>query len=224
MAGERQADPEVLQALQEVQQALRQEQLALGSLPREHAELSARLEQLQLEREQLHRELEALRQGRPSHFPRLLETLTPPFEVRSLTHTWRRLLRDLMPAVMLASYLLFLPMNTRTRLYAGLILLGALVLGGAVLASWRRRPKWRFGEQALSAPSGAPAARLVPYAKVLGVEARISPSQHKRGVGDVVVKCAPASWELAERTLTLKNVPEPERLARWLRDVCGRKE
>ena len=53
MPGERQADPEILQALDEVQRALRDERSALGTLPREHAELGARLEELQQERERL---------------------------------------------------------------------------------------------------------------------------------------------------------------------------
>jgi hypothetical protein len=217
-------DPEVLQALEAVQQALRDERSALGTLPQEHAELGARLEALQQEREQLHRELEDLRQGRPSHFPRLPEVLAPPFDIRSGMYTPRRLLRELMPSVMLVGCLLFMPWDEeKTHFLAVVIMVGSLVMSGFALTAWRQRPRWRFGERAMEIRGEDAPAYPVPYSEVLDAEAHVTPSQRKRGVGNVVVKCAPGTGELTGKTLTLKSVPEPERLARWLHDRRGRK-
>lgn len=222
MAAERNLDPEITRAVEDTQTRLRDERSTLGDLPRENAELRTRLEELQAERELLHRELEGLCQGRPAHLPRLPEVLMAPFEVQTRGHGWRRLLRDFLPAMVLTGCVLLMPWDGKTLVLGGIVLLGTLVMGGFMLAAWRRRPKWRFGESTIEMSGEDALAVPLPYSEVLDAEARVTPSQRKRGVGSVVVKCGPGSVDPVGKTLTLKNVPEPERLAEWLHERRAR--
>lgn len=226
MPAERHADPEVTQALESVEASLHEEQSALGILPQEHAALQARLEQLQTERAQLRQELEDSRRGRPTHFPRLPEGLTAPFEVQPRTHSARLLLRDLLPALTLVGCVLLMPWDySKGWFVAGIFLLGTLVTAGFMLVGWLRRPKWRFGETTIEMFGKDAPPLPLPYSQVLDVEAHVTPSQRKRGVGNVVVvQDGPSLIDIAVRRMTLKNVPEPERLAAWLRDRCSQPE
>jgi len=210
-------DPAIRQALAQTQEALRAEQRALEELPRERTWLRERLGQLEAEQGSLHHQLETLRQGQPREAPRLPDRL--PFEVRPRQGRgryfyWRRTL-----AVTLATGLLVhLTRQSIANLSAGLLpLLVVLLLVLLIKRSFKGPPSWFFTEHSIGLPwSGLQRPRL-SYSEVLEAEAHVSAAQRHRGVGTVVVLCKPTREHPAGKSFVLKNVPEPERLAEWIR-------
>jgi hypothetical protein len=216
MPGERFADPEVTQALEEAEDALRAERRALGPLPGENAELQARLERLKAERDQLRGELEGLRKGRARSHPRLPDVLEPPFKVRPHVSV-RRQLRKALPFLALAGVLLiFMRGQLSSGLRIFLLVLG-VVLSARFLASRRGRPGWHFRETGIEeSGQGRGRAQAVPYSAITGVKVHATASQHRRGVGTIEMTWRAEPGEGWEKTLTLEDVPEPERLAAWI--------
>lgn len=209
-------DPAIVQALEETQEALREEQRALGELPDENVRLRERLGQLQTERDSLHHQLELLRKGQLEGAPRLPDAL--PFEVRPLEEKgryfyWRRAL-----AVML-TLLLLVELTPRLGDVLSIALLPVLLSLLLVLMAkraWDGPASWLFTEDLVDARGGGQRLRL-PYSNVLEAEAHVSASQRHRGVGTVLILCKPTQEHPAGNTLVLRNVPEPERLAEFLR-------
>jgi DNA-binding transcriptional MerR regulator len=214
VSSERHADPEVGQALEQVREALRTERNSQEPLSSQNAELRERAGRLERERDQLRGELERLRQERPARAPRLPEVLTPPFEVGPSVSP-RRQVREAMP--MFLVMLLALSVVWRKSASSLVLLLCALVLVVVqVLIYWAGRVRWRFTQDGiqvetkeLEVPGG-----FLRYTDVLKVEAYSSRGQRLRGVGSVGMAYKAVTGE--ERLLTLKDVPEPERLAEWL--------
>ncbi len=212
MTSERYVDPAVGQALEEVRDALRAERSSQEPLASQTAELRERAERLQAEREQLQSELEHLKQGRPRQLPRLPETLAVPFGVRPPL-TRRRRVREALPLAMT----LVLPLTLLWSQEAGwpkLLLFVAVMLFVQVLMIRERRVGWRFTEVGIESKDAEVQGGLVRYTDVSKVEAYSSRGQRLRGVGSVGVTYRAVSGE--EKLLTLKDVPEPERLAEWL--------
>jgi hypothetical protein len=217
---ERQSDREIIQAIEEVQDALRLEHRALGSLPRETARLRERSEQLQAEREALHGELEALRQGKPKRSPRLPEHLVPPFEVRAQVPPRRRL-REAVPSLIAVGLLLWTPWD---RIFWPFAIVGlAMAMAMLLVERSSSRPRCRFEQTGIDL-SSRDGRRSVSYTNVLDAEVYISLSQHQRGVGTVVVTHKPLPGESEGTSITLKDVPEPERLAEWIRSMRPQKK
>jgi hypothetical protein len=222
MTHERFVEPEVLQALEETREQLSAEQRALEALPRERNELLSRLEKLQEERTRVLAELEALKKG-PRKKPRLPERLEAPFELQPVVSSWPTL-REVVPGLFLLVALLVVG---GTGDWFGMGLATLLTLAMMVKPSSDRKalcPRWHFGESVLTEKMGKKLELIVPYAKVLDVDVRISYSQHRRGVGTVVIRCKPGKDEREGQRLALKNVPEPERLAEWIRSKRTRGE
>lgn len=213
MSTERYVDPSVGQALEEVQEALRTERRALVSLPAENAGLRAKLERLQAERGKLREELEGLRQGRTGRMRRLPEALTPPFELR-IPVQLRRQLREAMP--MLVMMLLFSSVMWSTGWWgrAFVLLAGLVGVSVQVLAIRRGSARWRFGEAGIEVSEEEVPGGLVRYSDIVDAEVHVTRYQRRRGVGTVEVRHRAIKEE--EKTLTLKDVPEPDRLAAWL--------
>ncbi len=215
MAPERIADPEITQALEEIEDTLRAERRALGPLPGENAGLQARLERLKGERDRLQGELEELRTGRARNLPRLPEVLVPPFKVRSPVPA-RRLLRAALPSLALLG-VLFIFLKDLSRAGQRIFL---LVMGGFLLvrlfALWGGRSWWNFSEVGIEGGGKEAGEPRVPYSKITGVKVDATPSQRRRGVGTVQVTYEEELGGRVEKNLTLKDVPEPERLASWI--------
>lgn len=216
MSAERFVEPAVVQALESVQEELRAERRTLEALPRENAELQARLAKLQEERVQLLGELEALKKGRPGKAPRLPERMEPPFELRPVS-SLQRVLRDVSPALIV--------LGLMSGLAWGQAML-QLVVFWMVMLPWMLKPalarrskrsRWLFGESGLEEHVEGVQPVVVPYAEVLDVEVHTSFRQHRRGIGSVMIRCKLKSRGGQEQSLTLKDVPEPERLAEWIR-------
>jgi hypothetical protein len=64
---------------------------------------------------------------------------------------------------------------------------------------------------------GGARLQVVPYELVLDVRVQVSPHQYQRGTGTLRVLYRVSADEPAPRELVLPDVPEPERLAQWLR-------
>jgi hypothetical protein len=204
------------QALEEVRDALRTERGSQEPMASQTAELRERAERLQAERDQLRGELERLRQGQPQHVPRLPEVLKAPFEVRPPI-TLRRRIREALPLLMLLALPVALMRDNKIT-WSLLVLLAAGMFLVQVLTVWRVRPRWRFTEAGIEVPETEVPGGLVSYTDLLAVEAYSSKGQRLRGVGSVGVKYRAyhAGVAVEEKLLTLKDVPEPERLAEWL--------
>jgi hypothetical protein len=214
VSAERQSDPAITQALEEVQEALHREHRALESLPREIATLRARSEQLQAERKALHGELEALEQGKPERRPRLPERLEPPFELRSQV-SLRRRLREAVPVMMMVGLLIWMP-SDRIFLPFAIVGLAAAMVG--VFVERSRRPRCRVEPAGLKVSTHR-GWRSVSFTDVLDAEVHVSVSQRRRGVGTVLVLHKAMLGDAENQPLTLKDVPEPERLAEWIRSM-----
>ena len=212
MSFERFVDPAVGQALEEARDALRAERSSREPLWSENTELRARAERLQAERDQLRGELEQLRQGQPRHVPRLPEVLKAPFEVRP-PMTLRRRVRDALPLLMMVTLPLSLAWSKKAS-WVVLMVFAAVMIASQVLTLWKSRPRWRFTEGFIEARETEVPGGQVRYTDVLGLEAYSSKGQRLRGVGSVAVRYRAVTGE--EKLLTLKDVPEPERLAEWL--------
>jgi hypothetical protein len=209
---ERYVEPAVGQALEEVRESLRTERRAQEPLSRESAELRERAERLQAERDQLQGDLEHLRQGRTARVPRLPAVLTPPFEVRPPVPL-RRQVREALPMLMVATFPLSLAWSKKAAApVIFLLILGMMV--AQFLMHWRARARWRFTQEGLEVKEPEVQGGLVRYPDVVQVEAYSSKGQRLRGVGSVGVTYKGLMGE--EKLLTLKDVPEPERLAEWL--------
>ena len=212
MTSERYVDPAVSQALEEVRDSLLAERKSQEPLSSENAELRARAERLRAERDQLQSELEHLRQGQPRNAPRLPEVLKAPFELRPEV-TLRQKLRAALPLLMLMVLPFALTRQNKIIWAILLVVVGALFASQA-LTQWRGRARWRFTEDSLETKDPEVQGGQVRYTDMLDVEAYGSRGQRLRGVGSVGVKYRAVMGE--EKQLTLKDVPEPERLAEWL--------
>ncbi|WP_395812513.1 PH domain-containing protein [Archangium minus] len=219
MPAERQVEPAILQALDEVQDALRTEQRAQGPLSGENARLRARLEQLQAERVWLRLVLEELAKEKTSSAPpRLAETLEPPFEVQGQALLRRRLSGFLSSPLFAALILAWeWDRGPRFRMFLGGVLL-LVVAVQCVRLFWNGELRWSF-KAARFEGGGWLGKRLhVNYSDVVDVQVHVSPSQQRRGVGTVVVTYRPREQDMpSDMCVLLKDVPEPERLAAWLR-------
>ncbi|MDY7232314.1 PH domain-containing protein [Hyalangium rubrum] len=213
MSTERYVDPSVGQAVEEVRESLRSEQRALEPLPTENAELRAKLERLQTERERLRGELEGLRQGRAGgRVPRLPEALEPPFVVRSPV-LLRRQARESLPVLVVLTLLGSLAWSRQGSGLVILLLLLMVFMAIQFFAVWRGGARWRFGETGIEVDDKDVPEGRVRYADVVDAEVHVSRAQRRRGVGTVEVRYRAKN---EERTLSLKDVPEPDRLAEWL--------
>lgn len=214
MSAERFVDPEVSQAIEQIEDALSAERRALGPLPGENAGLREKIQRLTAERDRLRGELERLREGRPQRLPRLPEVLAPP--LRILPHvSMRRRLREALPFLTpLGALALF----GREQLGVwALIFLGAFVAWGVARIAdvSRSRDWWDLKEDGFETnEEGVPS--FVRYSEISRVEVEITASQRRRGVGTVHVKSEQKNEERSLKLLTLKDVPEAERLAAWL--------
>jgi hypothetical protein len=209
---ERYVDPAVAQALEEVRDALRAERSSQEPLSSETAELRARAARLQAERDQLRSELKHLRLGRPRHVPRLPGVLKVPFEVRPVV-TLRRKLREALPMLMLL-VLPFALTRQNKIIWTMLLVIASAVIFSQMSTRWTARARWRFTEEGLKTRDPGVQGGHVYYRDMLAAEAYSSRGQRLRGVGSVGVKYRGVTGE--EKLLTLKDVPEPERLAEWL--------
>jgi hypothetical protein len=209
---ERYVDPAVGQALEEARESLRAERRTQEPLSSQNAELRERAERLQAERDQLRGELEHLRQGRTGRVPRLPEVLTPPFEVRPPVPL-RRQVREALPMLLLLMFPLSLAWKKKATAPV-ILLFFLLMIGAQLLMHWRGRARWRFTPDGIEAKEPEVQGGLVRYTDVLRAEAYSSRGQRLRGVGSVGVTYKALMGE--EKLLTLKEVPEPERLAEWI--------
>jgi hypothetical protein len=212
---ERYVDPAVGQALEQAREALSTERSTQEQLAGERVELQGKAERLQAERDQLRAELERLREGRPGRVPRLPE-LRLPFEVRPPV-PFRRRVRDALPVLMV----LVLPFAVVwSKKLSDVAMLGfvLLMILSQFLTLRHGRSRWRFSELGIEATQQEVQGALVRYTDVVGVEAYSSKSQRLWGVGSVGVTYQAVSGE--QKLLTLKDVPEPDRLAEWLRLKC----
>jgi hypothetical protein len=217
MAPERIASPEISQALEEAGDTLRAERRTLGPLAGENAALRERLERLEAERDQLQEELKGLRKGRSSNHARLPEVLVPPFRIRPPV-PMRRQLRTILPSMALLGLLFFIlrdQAHAAQRVFVfciGVFLLMrsfGLWLGGA----W-----WDFSKTGIRGGGKEAGDGLVPYSRITGIKVDTTPSQRRRGVGTVQVAYEEKPGGEMKMTLTLKDVPEPERLASWIQE------
>jgi hypothetical protein len=219
MSTERHVDPEVLQALDSVYEELRTQELALQGMPAENERLRARLERLQQGRAQLR---QALRQGQSGQEPHLPPELEIPFYVRS-SLSQRRRQRDVLCLLVLGAFPLCLGWAHRGPGLITLFVALAAVSGVRLLKAWSQNRSWFFLEQGFedwAMWNHRGPAIFVPYSQLIEATARVTPAQHRRGVGTVLVKYRPASGQ-PETWMTLENAPEPERLVKWLRSRIG---
>lgn len=219
MPSERFVEPEVLQALESVQEELRAEQRALESLPREEFELRHRLEELHRERVGLLEELEKMRAG-PANVPRLPASLEVPFELRPWIAP-KPLLREIAPTLLLIGVVEVMQGGLKPLMVGAFCVLLQWWLMRLSAGSWSRQPQWRFSEGTIEEHVDGVLPVVVPYAEVLDAEVRGSFRQHRLGVGSVLVRCKPRQGETQGQTLTLRDIPEPERLAEWIRSKRG---
>jgi hypothetical protein len=218
VARERSVDPALSQALDSVRDAVRAEEKALKAFPLEHAKLQRRHARLQAEREKLVEELEALRRGQPPNTPRLPKELVPPFRVHS-QGTLRRALHKrlgLVIPVVVGVGMGWLTATALSRfLLTTLLCLGVAGLG---LMAWWARRHWMLGERFIEShlPFGPPLP--VSYTQVVDAVASATPEQRRLGIGAVVVKYRTRFKGDEEQELRLDDVPEPVRLADWIRE------
>jgi hypothetical protein len=212
VVSERYVDPAVGQALEEVRDALRAERSSQEPQASQNAELRERAGRLEAERDQLRGELERLREGRPGRVPRLPEVLQVPFEVRPVVML-RRQVREALPMLMLVVLALSI-VGRKSGSGVAIIVFAGVMLLVQLLMQWKGRSRWRFVEAGIEAKESEVQGGLVRYTDVLQVEAYSSRGQRLRGVGSVGVTFKAVTGE--EKVLTLKDVPEPERLAQWL--------
>jgi membrane protein YdbS with pleckstrin-like domain len=212
-------EPAVLHALEEVRDALRTEEGAQEPLSRENARLRARVEQLQSERDQLLRAAEGPGEEPSSRAPRLPEALVPPFDLHAQDFPRRKLLRWFLPAPVVVVIMLAVTWDQGhvARVFNLALFLMVLGVQGGLLWWSKRRPQWHFDVFAFEGKVER-LSHTVGYANVRSVEVYSSPSQRRRGLGTLVVTYYTAvSGTLGEQCMQMKDVPEPERLAAWLR-------
>jgi hypothetical protein len=217
MSNERSGESEFYQALDSVFEELRGEEAAMLHLPEENARLRARLERLQ---EGQGRFRNAARRRHVADECFLPEALKPPFALRPSRSPERRR-RDVLALLVLGAVALALQWR---YVGAGTPWLFALL---AVISAIRLRQAWSstswfFSLQGIEVwqPSNAERySALIRYSQMLDVEARVTSAQRRRGVGTVAVRYRPDRGP-AERTMTIENISEPERLAKWLRTLC----
>lgn len=212
MAPERLAAPEITQALEELEDTLRAERRTLEPLQGENAGLRARLERLEAERDQLRGELEGLRRGQATSHPRLPAVLATPFTVRPRSPLLRQLRESAPYLLVLAVPLLYAKNSTAKTIFL-------LIFGGSMLLRafhrWRGDSWWDFREAGIEG-GGTERGERVPYSSITGVTVDATPAQRRRGVGTVQVMYELQPGRGGERRLTLKDMPEPERLAAWI--------
>jgi hypothetical protein len=216
VSAERHEEPALLQALEQAQDALRTEQREQEPLSRENARLRARTEQLRAERNQLLRALEDPRPEQPPSASRRTEALVPPFTVQARMVP-RQQVRGFLPAPVMMLLMLAVTWNqdSLARVFNLFLLLVVGVAQG--VRFWLKRPRWRFDEADFQGRGLQGPWDPVLYSEVVDVEVHVSASQRRRGVGTVVVTYSSWPGKPAEMNLQLKDVPEPERLAAWLR-------
>jgi len=213
VAAERPVDPQLVQHVEAVRDELRAERRALEELPRENARLRSQLEQLKARKKELQGELEALQRGQPVSIPKLPEVLSAPFDVN--VRRPRGLLSKVMSAAIFAALFVVLPHGLEKWRYVPPLwgLLAAISLGVALFPHRLRFSKSAVTETGISLQKER---LLVHYAEIHDVQVLVTPSQRRRGVGTLVISHGPVP---SERRTLLRNVPEPERLAEWLRSA-----
>lgn len=208
MSAERPVEPALVQRVEEVRDELLAEQRALEALPRERAQLQEQIARLELRRQELRGELEALRQEQPVKVPRLPEVLSAPFKVK----VHRRLSRQLLNLLFVAACLplMFVGREGLSAWPYVAWLWGIIAALG--LTTILLPPRWRFEATSMKAVGvGEPRARLL-YTEAYDIQVLVTPSQKRLGVGTVVLK-----RQTTGTLVLIRNVPEPERLAEWLR-------
>jgi hypothetical protein len=205
MPTERPQDPELLQALAEAKARVQEERAAQDGLARERARLQARVKALEAQRNRLHREMGYPGRTPPRRVPRLPARLEPPFTVHMASRR-RVALTEAFPWGVATGFIF----SAFDVLWAGAL---TLVMGVALgVREWNRSSYWKFTETRLEEhPDYLDAVR---YVDVREARVHATVAQRRHGIGDVVVKHGTAS---DPRELTLWDVPEPERLAEWLR-------
>lgn len=215
MAAERPVDPQLVQHVEAVRDELRAERRALEALPRENARLRSELEQLEARKKELQGELEALQRGQPVSIPKLPEVLSAPFDV-NVRHP-RGMLSKVMFVAIFAALFVVLPHGLEKWRYV-LPLWGLLAATSLAVTLFPHR--LRFGESDVKETGiSLQKDRLhVRYAEIYDVQVLVTPSQRRRGVGTLVIRYG---FFPPEHQTLLRNVPDPERLAEWLRGLPG---
>lgn len=128
----------------------------------------------------------------------------------------RRQLRATLPSLMLLAVLIII---LKGQVHLGLRIF-VFVAGVFVLARffglWRGSSWWSFSEAGIEGSGKEEGEARVPYSSITGVKVDATPSQRRLGVGTVQVTYEEGFGGPVERSLTLKDVPEPERLASWI--------
>ena len=217
MAPERFTDPGVTQALEEIEDTLRAERRTLGPWVGENAALRERLERLEAERDQLQEELEGVRKGRARNHPRLPEVLVPFFRIRSSVPV-RHQLRTALPSLALLGLLFFILRDQAHSVQRVFVFCIGVFLLMRFLSLWLGGAWWDFSETGIRGGGKEAGEGQVPYSRITGIKVDATPSQRRRGVGTVQVTYEEEPGGAVERTLTLKDVPEPERLASWIQE------
>lgn len=219
MPVERPVEPTLVQHVEAVRDELRAEQQALEALPLKNAQLREQREQLERRKQELRGEIEALRQGLPASPPRLPEVLSPPFTVKARPGLRGPLLNLLFFMCLVAAVTLVPHGLQAWRWVAAIWALLGLLVPWLFLAP----PRWYFGPTAvrLGGFSWQPQSprSSVSYREIEDVQVLVTHAQRRRGVGTVVLSCRGAS---KERWVILRHVPEPERLAEWIRSQLAK--
>jgi hypothetical protein len=206
-------EPTLEAALARARQALAAERDARAEEGRVRARLEARRARLLEERERLRGE-------GPSRVPRLPADLAPPFEVRGPRHRRPRL-RLVLPVLAACAALLVTGRDESPFLQLGSHLFIGVLAAACGAIYFFPGPRWRITAEGLG-PRSLRSLFWPPevdFRAVRAVEVSVTDAQRRLGVGTVLVlhrkwAGAPAPQE---RALTLTDVPEPERLAAWLR-------
>lgn len=200
MVTERPEDSELLQFLDETRKRVQEEQAALDALSRERDRLRA----LRAERDRLLGELEGV--ARPEDFSLPFELPAGPRALSALLVARFWLFAAAFAFIYSYGLVVFLPMGL------ALLTFGLLEAG----KRWREFPVVRFTETALEwreeHASSEPTVLL--YADVLDARGRITTPWRQRKRGNVVVEYG---REDSPQALELSYVPEPVRLAAWIR-------
>lgn len=217
MSNERDDESELHQALDLAFEDLRREEIAMLHLPEENERLRARLERLQQGQGRF-RDAATNRPIEDESF--LPEALKLPFSVQpSRSSALRR--RDVLALLVLGAVALALQwryVGTGTPWLAALFAVISWMRLGRV---WRTT-SWVFSLEGIEVWMPSNMMRLlgpIRYSQILDVEARVTSTQRQRGVGTVAVRYR-LDHGPGEQTITLENISEPERLAKWLRALC----
>ncbi len=218
--------------LERLQEALREARRQRQALPRENAELAARVEALEREVRWLRRTVEVARGEAERPAASLPEQLRAPFKaIPSRRTTYGRMrfaLRAMLPALVAAFYLVTTLLSApKHLLWVGSLLL--VIFAGLYISQGLEDESqghaWSFDEEGFGPEDASEGGERVRYASIQRVEVKQGLLERLYGFGSVRVTWTPTlvsslgrAVGYPNRAVDIEMLDDPRRLAEWIRE------